>query len=186
MPGQDVSLCNYCKCCIMSFRHVGLSFSADGNNENPPDSDETVNGFINKAAHSLVYKSMAVLLSIHLDVDSQDGTWTENPLGNEIGRILKMIGLVLAVTFAISFALIPLTVAVVLCCCQQSPTSGTCSHSYSSLRQTKNGNSGKDNTKRQSRRRASCGKTYQIGVLFGLPAGIIVGIIAGVNTWPYM
>lgn len=170
----------------MSYRHLGLSSSGDVSRESPPESDQTLNGFMNKAAHSLVYKSMAVLLSIHLDVDSKDGTWkSEYPVGDEIGRILKMIGLVLAVTCAISFVLIPLTVAVVVCCCQQSSASGTRSPSYSSLHQTTNGNSGKDYSKRQSRR-ASCGKTYLIGVLFGIPAGIVVGIIAGVNTWPYL
>ncbi|XP_057378261.1 uncharacterized protein LOC130700237 [Daphnia carinata] len=170
----------------MSFRQVGLSSSVNGSDQSPPDFNETPNGFINKAANSLVYKSMAVLLSIHLDVASIDGTWKpEYSVGDEIGRILKMIGLVLAVTCAISFVLIPFTVAVVLCCCKQPSNSGTRALSYSPIRKTKKGNSGKDYSKSRSRR-PSCGKTYLIGVLFGIPAGIVVGIITGVNTWPYM
>lgn len=114
-----------CTSTSMSYRHLELSSSADGTSESPPESDQTLNGFINKAAHSLVYKSMAVLLSIRLDIDGKDETWkSEYPVGDEIGRILKMIGLVLAVMFVISFVIIPSTVVIVLCCCQQSPASG--------------------------------------------------------------
>jgi hypothetical protein len=91
--------------------------TAESSTEVPPQS---LNDILNKAVHAVVYKSMAVLISTQLNEENdkkENYSETEHPLGDQIGRILQMISVVLIVGMAVSFLLIPLIAACVFRCC---------------------------------------------------------------------
>ena len=94
--------------------------TAESSTEEPIQFDQKINNFFNKAVHSLVYKSMAVLISTQLDTDDENNesySESEHPVGDQIGRIFQMISVVLIVGCAVSFVLIPLIAACVFNCC---------------------------------------------------------------------
>ncbi len=86
----------------------------------PLQSDQTLNDILNKAVHSIVFKSMAVLISTQFNEandTNENYSETEHPVGDQIGRILQMTGVVVIVGFAASFLLIPLIAACVFQSC---------------------------------------------------------------------
>ena len=86
----------------------------------PLQSDQTLNDILNKAVHSIVFKSMAVLISTQFNEandTNENYSETEYPVGDQIGRILQMTGVVVIVGFAVSFLLIPLIASCVFQSC---------------------------------------------------------------------
>ena len=101
--------------CVLS------SVRASTPDESTDESGQTLNGFLNKAAHSLVYKSMAVILLSHLDTDEQEesfATSLDHPIGDQIGKILKTVGLTLIVAFAVNFFVVSTMICCGFCCCR--------------------------------------------------------------------
>lgn len=80
-----------------------------------------INGFFQKAAQSLVHKTMGVAIASRLDSEMKSvrstSSTSEYPIGDRIGEILKAIGLVLIITMVVGFIITPITVFLVLCCC---------------------------------------------------------------------
>lgn len=94
--------------------------TAESSTEEPITFDQKINNFLSKAAHSIVYKSMAVLISTQIDTDEENNesySESEHPVGDQIGRIFQMMSVVLIVGCSVSFILIPLIAACVFNCC---------------------------------------------------------------------
>ncbi len=120
---------------LLTILIVILSLVSSSEKTNPDEESsangpgQAVNDFLNKAAHSLVYKSMAVIVLSQLDTGVKDeinDVSSEHPIGDEIGKVLKTISLVLVVTCTVSFAVVPSIMACcgVFCCCRSNNTSG--------------------------------------------------------------
>lgn len=93
---------------------IVLLTSVEANlNETSPTGD-SFSDYVKKAADFIAYSSIDLMISEGSNSHSANST-SEHPLGDETGRILEIIGLIVLITILISFVVVPSVIACILC-----------------------------------------------------------------------
>lgn len=84
-------------------------------NETSPTPSKVFSDYVKETADFIAYSSIKLMVSQEKNNFITNSTSEISSVGDEIGRIWKLIGLVVLVTFLISFIVVPFITACILC-----------------------------------------------------------------------